>query len=45
MNLPKSPGIVRLPTLLGEHNECVLNELLGLSKAEINQLVEAKVLV
>lgn len=45
MNLPKSPGIVRRPALLGEHNEYVFNELLGLSKAEINQLVESEVLV
>lgn len=45
MNLPKSPGIARRPALLGEHNEYVLNELLGLSKTEINQLVEAEVLV
>lgn len=45
MNLPKSPGIVRRPALLGEYNEYVLNEPLGLPKAEINQLVESEVLV
>jgi len=45
MHLAKSPGIARRPALLGEHNEYVLNELLGLSKTEINQLVEAEVLV
>lgn len=45
MNLPNSPGIVRRPALLGEHNEYVLNEPLGLSRVEINQLVEAEVLV
>jgi crotonobetainyl-CoA:carnitine CoA-transferase CaiB-like acyl-CoA transferase len=45
MHLPKSPGVAGRPALLGEHNEYVFNELLGLSKEEISQLVEAEVLV
>ena len=44
MHLPKSPGIARRPPLLGEHNDYVLNGILGLSTAEVNELVQAGVL-
>lgn len=44
-HLSKSQGVAKRPALLGEDNEYVLSELLGMSQAEIQQLVEAQVLV
>jgi crotonobetainyl-CoA:carnitine CoA-transferase CaiB-like acyl-CoA transferase len=37
------PAISRTAPLLGEHNDYVLRELVGLSQAELDQLVEEKV--
>ncbi len=38
-------GNYRTPPLLGQHNDYVFGELLGLSKEEIKQLTEEKVLI
>jgi formyl-CoA transferase len=44
-NLSETPGEIRRPApLLGEHNNYVFGELLGLSKDEIEALVEKKVI-
>jgi len=44
-NLSETPGEIRRPApLLGEHNNYVFGELLGLSKDEIEALVENKVI-
>jgi len=43
--LSKTPGRVRMPPpLLGQHNEYVLGELLGMSQEEIAQLTEEKII-
>jgi crotonobetainyl-CoA:carnitine CoA-transferase CaiB-like acyl-CoA transferase len=44
-NLSETPGEIRRPApLLGEHNNYVFGELLGLSEEEIETLVEKKVI-
>jgi benzylsuccinate CoA-transferase BbsF subunit len=43
-NLSKMPHEVRRAPLLGEHNEYVFKELLGLSDVEFQEAVEAKVI-
>jgi benzylsuccinate CoA-transferase BbsF subunit len=44
-NLSETPGEIRRPApLLGEHNGYVFGELLGLSEAQIEDLVEKKVI-
>jgi crotonobetainyl-CoA:carnitine CoA-transferase CaiB-like acyl-CoA transferase len=44
-NLSETPGEIRRPApLLGEHNNYVYGELLGLSEDEIEALVERKVI-
>lgn len=44
-NLSETPGQIRRPApLLGEHNNYVFGELLGLSEEEIEALVEKKVI-
>jgi crotonobetainyl-CoA:carnitine CoA-transferase CaiB-like acyl-CoA transferase len=44
-NLSATPGEIRRPApLLGEHNGYVFGELLGLSEAQIEDLVEKKVI-
>jgi benzylsuccinate CoA-transferase BbsF subunit len=44
-NLSETPGALRRPApLLGEHNNYVFGELLGLSEKEIAQLVQEKVI-
>jgi crotonobetainyl-CoA:carnitine CoA-transferase CaiB-like acyl-CoA transferase len=44
-NLSETPGEIRRPApLLGEHNDYVFGELLGLSTDEIEGLVEQKVI-
>ncbi len=42
--LSKTPGEVRRAPLLGEHNEYVYREVLGLSEDEVNQLIVEGVL-
>ena len=42
--LSKTPGEVRRAPLLGEHNEYVYREVLGLSEDEVNQLIMEGVL-
>ncbi|MCE2945654.1 MAG: hypothetical protein ACK515_20705 [bacterium] len=49
--MPTRAGIVRTPTALerwtpalGEHNDYVFGELLGLSRARIEELVATKVI-
>jgi crotonobetainyl-CoA:carnitine CoA-transferase CaiB-like acyl-CoA transferase len=37
------PAVVRTAPLLGEHNEYVLRDLLGISQADLDQLVEEKI--
>jgi crotonobetainyl-CoA:carnitine CoA-transferase CaiB-like acyl-CoA transferase len=37
------PGIARTAPLLGEHNDYVLHDLLGISRQELAQLIEEKV--
>jgi len=44
-NLSETPGEIRRPApLLGEHNNYVFGELLGLSEDEIAELVQEKVI-
>lgn len=44
-NLSETPGKIRRPApLLGEHNDYVFGELLGLSQSEIKRLVENKII-
>jgi len=44
-NLSETPGEIRCPApMLGEHNDYVFGELLGLSKEKIKQYVEEKIL-
>ncbi|RLB90543.1 MAG: hypothetical protein DRH26_09510 [Deltaproteobacteria bacterium] len=44
-NLSETPGEIRRPApMLGQHNEYVFGELLGLSKEKIHQYVEEKIL-
>jgi crotonobetainyl-CoA:carnitine CoA-transferase CaiB-like acyl-CoA transferase len=44
-NLSETPGEIRRPApLLGEHNNYVYGELLGLSGDEIAELVQKKVI-
>jgi benzylsuccinate CoA-transferase BbsF subunit len=44
-NLSETPGEIRRPApLLGEHNDYVFGELLGLSEDEIEELVQKKVI-
>ena len=44
-NLSKTPGEIRRPApMLGEHNEYVFGELLGLSKEKIDRYVKEKIL-
>ena len=44
-NLSKTPGSIRKPApCLGEHNEYVLGQLLGMSKEEISRLAEEEVI-
>jgi benzylsuccinate CoA-transferase BbsF subunit len=44
-NLSETPGEIRRPApMLGEHNEYVFGELLGLSKEKIDQYVKEKIL-
>lgn len=44
-NLSETPGKIKRPApLLGEHNDYVYGELLGLSRGEIKSLVEKKVI-
>jgi crotonobetainyl-CoA:carnitine CoA-transferase CaiB-like acyl-CoA transferase len=43
--MSKTPGkIQRRAPLMGEHNSYVFGELLGLSKEEINKLIDEKVI-
>ena len=41
--LSRTPGVLRPAPLMGQHNNYVLQELLGLSTAEVERLVEAEV--
>jgi len=44
-NLSETPGAIRRPApLLGEHNDYVFGELLGLPKDEIEKLIQEKVI-
>jgi crotonobetainyl-CoA:carnitine CoA-transferase CaiB-like acyl-CoA transferase len=44
--LSATPDVVQVPApLLGQHNDYVLSELLGLSQADINRLTMAGVVV
>jgi formyl-CoA transferase len=45
MKLSRTPATFRLPApCLGEHNDYILGQLLGLSKEEIAQLEQSKVI-
>ena len=45
MRLSKSPVSIRRPApLLGEHNEYVLGELLGMSTEEIQSLIDDQII-
>jgi crotonobetainyl-CoA:carnitine CoA-transferase CaiB-like acyl-CoA transferase len=41
--LSRTPGVLRPAPLMGQHNNYVLQELLGLSAAEVERLIEAEV--
>jgi benzylsuccinate CoA-transferase BbsF subunit len=42
-HLSRTPAILRPAPLMGQHNDYVLRELLGLSAAEVERLIEAEV--
>jgi len=43
--LSETPGAIRRPApRLGEHNDYVFRELLGLTKEEIERLIENKII-
>jgi benzylsuccinate CoA-transferase BbsF subunit len=41
--LSRTPAVLRPAPLMGQHNDYVLRELLGLSAAEVERLVETEV--